>query len=107
MAKLTWIDKKSVLYHKGRTFKAGDTIPAGILPDSRIESFVKQKKIVEGEIKVDKTIKQTTLFNNPIESKVIQHEEVIEDKPKKSRKSKAELEEEELEKLIAEEETEK
>ena len=109
--KITWIDRKSVLYHNNRTFKAGDVIPAGILPASRIESFKKDGKIVVGEIKVDKSIKQTKLFNADIKAKVIQHEESeliknYEDKPKRGRKSKAEEEEEELARLIAEEEAE-
>ena len=102
---ITW-QGPGVLYHKGRKFKAGDVIPAGILPASRIESFKKDGKIVVGEIKVDKSIKQTKLFNADIEAKVIQHEEKEIDKPKRGRKSKAEEEEEELARLIAEEEAE-
>ena len=61
--KITWVDRKSVLYHNKRMFKAGDVIPADILPASRIESLKKEKKIVVGEIKVDKSIKQTKIFN--------------------------------------------
>ena len=102
---ITW-QGPGVLYHKGRKFKAGDVIPAGILPASRIESFKKDGKIVVGEIKVDKSIKQTKLFNADIEAQVIQHEEKEIDKPKRGRKSKAEEEEEELARLIAEEEAE-
>ena len=37
------------LYHKGRTFKAGDVIPAGILSVDRVSQFAHAKKI-----KVDK-----------------------------------------------------
>ena len=94
--KITWIDRKSVLYHNKRVFKAGDVIPAGILPASRIESFKKDGKIIIGEIKVDKSIKQTKLFNADIEAKVIQHEEnelikSCKDKPKRQyNKRKAE-----------------
>ena len=104
--KITWIDRKSVLYHNKRVFKAGDVIPAGIIPPSRLESFKADNKVVIGEIKVDKSIKQTKLFNADIEAKVIQHEEKEIDKPKRGRKSKAEEEEEELARLIAEEEAE-
>lgn len=73
-----------VLYHKGRKFKAGDSIPAGILSVDRVSEFAHAKKI-----KVD----------TPVELKP----EII-TKPK--RKSKAEEEEEELARLIAEEEAE-
>ena len=104
--KITWVDRKSVLYHNKRVFKAGDVIPAGILPDSRIATLKKEKKIVVGEIKVDKSIKQTKIFNADVQAQVIQHEEKEIDKPKRGRKSKAELEEEELARLIAEEEAE-
>ena len=109
--KITWIDRKSVLYHNKRVFKAGDVIPADILPASRIESLKKDKKIVIGEIKVNKSIKTVKLFDADIEAQVIQHEEneimkQYEDKPKRGRKSKAEEEEEELARLIAEEEAE-
>ena len=102
---ITW-QGPGVLYHKGRKFKAGDVIPAGILPASRIESFKKDGKIVVGEIKVDKSIKQTKIFDADIEAQVIQHKEKEMDKPKRGRKSKAEEEEEELARLIAEEEAE-
>lgn len=86
--KITWVDRKSVLYHNKRVFKAGDVIPADILPASRLESFKAENKVVIGEIKVDKSIKQTKLFNADIEAKVIQHEEKeimkqYEDKPKR------------------------
>jgi len=104
--KITWIDRKSVLYHNKRVFKAGDVIPAGILPESRIATLKKEKKIVVGEIKVDKSIKQAKIFNADVQAQVIQHEEKEIDKPKRGRKSKAELEEEELARLIAEEEAE-
>ena len=76
-----------VLYHKGRKFKAGDTIPAGILSPDRLSEFVHS-----GKIKVDETIK-------PKELKPVYVEP---EKPKK--KSKAEIEEEELLKAIEEEE---
>jgi len=102
---ITW-QGPGVLYHKGRKFKAGDVIPADILPASRIESFKKDGKIVVGEIKVDKSIKQTKIFDADIEAQVIQHKEKEMDKPKRGRKSKAEEEEEELARLIAEEESE-
>ena len=69
------------LYHKGRTFKAGDTIPAGILSADRVSEFAHK-----GKLKVD----------DPKELKP-----EVEIKPKK--KSKAELEEEELLKMIEEE----
>ena len=36
------------LYHKGRTFKAGDTIPAGILSADRVSEFAHK-----GKLKVD------------------------------------------------------
>ena len=104
--KITWIDRKSVLYHNKRVFKAGDVIPADILPASRIESLKKDKKIVIGEIKVNKSIKTVKLFDADIEAQVIQHKEKEMDKPKRGRKSKAEEEEEELARLIAEEEAE-
>lgn len=102
---ITW-QGPGVLYHKGRKFKAGDVIPAGILPASRLESFKADNKVVIGEIKVDKSIKQTKLFDADIEAQVIQHEEKEIDKPKRGRKSKAEEDEEELARLIAEEEAE-
>ena len=50
---ITW-QGPGVLYHKGRKFKAGDVIPAGILPESRIATLKKEKKSGGGEIKVDK-----------------------------------------------------
>lgn len=104
--KITWIDRKSVLYHNKRMFKAGDVIPAGILSESRIEALKKEKKIVVGEIKVDKSIRQAKIFNADVQAQVIQHEEKEMDKPKMGRKSKAEEDEEELARLIAEEEAE-
>ena len=73
-----------ILYHKGRKFKAGDSIPAGILSVDRVSEFAHAKKI-----KVD----------NPIELKP----EII---TKPNRKSKAEEDEEELARLISEEEAE-
>ena len=89
--KITWIDRKSVLYHNKRMFKAGDVIPADILPASRIESLKKDKKIVIGEIKVNKSIKTVKLFDADIEAQVIQHEEKEVDKPKRQyNKRKAE-----------------
>ena len=43
---ITWIDKKSVLMLANRKIiKAGQTVPAGILSDARIEALKKQKKI--------------------------------------------------------------
>lgn len=104
--KITWIDRKSVLYHNKRMFKAGDVIPAGILPESRIATLKKEKKIIIGEIKVDKSIRQTKIFNADVQAQVMQHEEKEMDKPKRGRKSKAEEDEEELARLIAEEEAE-
>jgi hypothetical protein len=103
--KITWIDKKSVLYHSKRMFKAGDVIPAGIIPSSRIETLKKEKKIAIGETKVDNSVKTVKLFDNEIEAKVIQHEAPVqfEEKSKRGRKSKAELEEEELQRMIDEE----
>ena len=81
--KITWVDRKSVLYHKGRKFKAGDVIPAGIIPASRLESFKADNKVVIGEIKVDKSIKQAKIFNADVQAQVIQHEEKEMDKPKR------------------------
>jgi hypothetical protein len=72
-----------VLYHKGRKFKAGDIIPAGILSVDRLSEFAHNKKV-----KVDA----------PVELKP--EIEVIQ---KRDRKSKAELEEEELQRMIDEE----
>lgn len=68
------------LYHKGRTFKAGDTIPAGILSADRVSEFAHK-----GKLKVD-------------EPKELKPEIEV----KRGRKSKAELEDEELARLIEE-----
>ena len=80
---ITW-QGPGTLYHKGRTFKAGDTIPAGILSADRISEFAHKGKLKADEVKEFKP--------------------EVEVKPKK--KSKAKLEEEELARLIAEEEAE-
>ena len=77
---ITW-QGPGTLYHKGRTFKAGDTIPAGILSADRISEFAHK-----GKLKVDE---------------VKEFKPEVEVKPKK--KSKAKLEEEELLKMIEEE----
>ena len=45
---ITW-QGPGVLYHKGRKFKAGDVIPAGILSADRVSEFAHAKKL-----KVDK-----------------------------------------------------
>lgn len=45
---ITW-QGPGILYHKGRKFKAGDSIPAGILSVDRVSEFAHAKKI-----KVDK-----------------------------------------------------
>jgi hypothetical protein len=42
---IKWTDKKSVLMYKGKIFKAGDAIPAGILSDNQIADFKSLKKI--------------------------------------------------------------
>lgn len=76
-----------VLYHKGRKFKAGAEIPAGILSPDRLSEFVHS-----GKVKVEETVKPKELKPVYIEP----------EKPKK--KSKAELDEEELARLIEEEE---
>ena len=47
---ITW-QGPGTLYHKGRTFKAGDVIPAGILSVDRVSQFAHAKKI-----KVDKPV---------------------------------------------------
>lgn len=73
-----------VLYHKGRKFKAGAEIPAGILSPDRLSEFVHS-----GKIKVDEVKELKPVYVEP-------------EKPKK--KSKAELDEEELSRLIEEEE---
>ena len=77
---ITW-QGPGVLYHKGRKFKAGDVIPAGILSSDRISEFAHKGKLKVDEVKEFKS--------------------EVEVKPKK--KSKAELEEEELLKMIEEE----
>lgn len=73
-----------VLYHKGRKFKAGDTIPAGILSPDRLSEFVHS-----GKIKVEETVKPKELKPVYVEPEKI--------KPKKS---KSEIEEDELLKAI-------
>lgn len=70
-----------VLYHKGRKFKAGDTIPAGILSPDRLSEFVHS-----GKAKVDEVKELKPVYVKP---------EKI--KPKKS---KSEIEEDELLKAI-------
>ena len=77
---ITW-QGPGTLYHKGRTFKAGDTIPAGILSADRVSEFAQKGKLKADEVKEFKP--------------------EVEVKPKK--KSKAKLEEEELLKMIEEE----
>ena len=68
---ITW-QGPGVLYHKGRKFKAGDVIPAGILSADRVSEFAHAKKL-----KVDK----------PVELKP----EISDDKPKRQyNKRKAE-----------------
>jgi len=70
---ITW-QGPGVLYHKGRKFKAGDVIPAGILSADRVSEFAHAKKL-----KVD----------IPVELKP-----EIEIMSKRGRKSKVETEEE-------------
>lgn len=60
---ITW-QGPGILYHKGRKFKAGDVIPAGILSVDRVSEFAHAKKI-----KVDKPVELNT--------------EISEDKPKR------------------------
>ena len=60
---ITW-QGPGILYHKGRKFKAGDSIPAGILSVDRVSEFAHAKKI-----KVDKPVELNT--------------EISEDKPKR------------------------
>lgn len=96
--KITWIDKKSVLYFNKRKFKAGDVIPAGILSQNRIDSLLSDKKIkIESApyLKIDMS-KPSSIIVGKAESK----SKTIE-KPVK--KSKQELEDEELQKMIDEE----
>jgi hypothetical protein len=42
---IKWTDKKSVLMYKGKIFKAGDAIPAGILSENQTADFKSLKKI--------------------------------------------------------------
>jgi hypothetical protein len=70
-----------VLYHKGRKFKAGDVIPAGILSPDRLSEFVHS-----GKVKVDEVKELKPVYVKP---------EKI--KPKKN---KSEIEEDELLKAI-------
>lgn len=84
---ITWIDKKSVLYFNKRKFKAGDSIPAGVLTQNRIDMLLADKKI---SVKVidTKDVESVKTEVKPVKTKF---------------KSKAELEDEELQKLIDEE----
>ena len=87
-----------VLYHKGRKFKAGAEIPAGILSPDRLSEFVHSGKVKVSEIKMESTpYNKIKLDHTEIKPIYVEPE-----KPK--RKSKAEIEEEELLKMIEEEE---
>jgi len=70
---ITW-QGPGVLYHKGRKFKAGDVIPAGILSADRVSEFAYAKKV-----KVENTVELKS---------------EIEIMSKRGRKSKIETEEE-------------
>ena len=70
-----------VLYHKGRKFKAGDVIPAGILSPDRLSEFVHSGKVKVDEVKELKPV-------------------YVEPKKLKPKKSKSEIEEDELLKAI-------
>lgn len=80
---ITWIDKKSVLYSNKRRFKAGDSIPAGILSQNRIDSLLIDKKI-----KIDAVKK--------VEPVKIQEVKPEIKKPYEKKKSAQEIEDDEL-----------
>lgn len=85
---ITWIDKKSVFGTGKKSYRFGDKIPSGLLSESRIEDLKKAGKIsVKGE---PESVKETV---KPVEVKT-----------SFKKKSKAELDEEELARLIEEEE---
>ena len=42
---ITWIDKRSILLDRGKRYRAGDVIPAGVLAPDRITQLVTDKKI--------------------------------------------------------------
>jgi len=42
---LIWSDEKTSLCHKGRYFKCGEKIPAGILTKERIDEFIRKGQI--------------------------------------------------------------
>jgi len=68
---IKWTDKKSVLMYKGKIFKAGDAIPAGILSDNQIADFKSLKKI-----KVDEPAKPEPKPVEPVKiEKVVEKKE--------------------------------
>lgn len=75
-----------VLYHKGRKFKAGDTIPAGILSPDRLSEFVHSGKVKVNDF-TDKPVQTEQVYENGV-------------KKLKPKKSKSEIEEDELLKAI-------
>jgi hypothetical protein len=83
---ITWIDQKSVLKCGKKSFQAGDVVPAGMIPENRLEHFVFKKQIRLGEIVVDKSIKKTVAFGMEVSSTITG--EVKDDKPKRGRPSK-------------------
>jgi hypothetical protein len=98
--KITWIDKKSTLLHGKNTYKAGDTIPAGILSASRLDTFVKAKKIRIGDPVADASVKVKTLMGLEVAAKVILPEpepvpEPVEEKKPRGRGRKQEEEDDE------------
>lgn len=82
---ITWIDLKSVLKCGKKSFQAGDVIPAGLIPENRLEHFVVSQQIMIGEQAVDKSIKKTVLFGMEVESVVTGQTKDMKPKHKKNK----------------------
>jgi len=91
---ITWNDKKSVFGTGKKSYRFGDTIPAGLLGEFRIEELKKSGKI---KVKGEAVVIQKQESVKPVVIPEIKKVEPV------KKKSKAEIEEEELERLIAEE----
>jgi hypothetical protein len=80
---IKWIDKKSTLFFKGKSWKAGELVPAGIIPEYRLKHFEKSGKIQIGEDKQNEDIAQVI---KPVEEI---SPEIGEEKPKRIYKKRS------------------
>ncbi len=96
--RVTWIDNKSVLRLEKKEYRAGMEVPAGKLSKATIDTFLREKKIRVGEEPKKNTVTQE-LFGRQVETVISgnvtpdQPETAEEEKPRRGRKQKPEVNE--------------